>query len=221
MRSVDHESSWITATSGSPPSAATESSSARFITSSAGQPRKVGVNSIRTRSPSTSTSRITPSSTSEMTGISGSGISPIAAQTCSTVTTVHLSASCELVSDTCSRRGGRSVCARCQTPCGSPVRTRDGAADLGHLVPELCELGRMLAALRRFDNRAPDAARELFALRRLEHPERVRPQLLDGRAEARLVPEAPGPHLGVHAVVDLFAVDLRREPRELHVVAAA
>ncbi|HEY6013615.1 MAG TPA: hypothetical protein VIU37_06400, partial [Candidatus Limnocylindrales bacterium] len=45
------------------------------IVSRAGQPRKVGVNSTRTRSPSTSTSRTTPSSTSETTGISGSGIS--------------------------------------------------------------------------------------------------------------------------------------------------
>ena len=47
--------------------------SASRITSSAGQPRNVGVNSTRTRSPSTRTSRTTPRSTSEMTGISGSG----------------------------------------------------------------------------------------------------------------------------------------------------
>ena len=43
------------------------------MTSSAGQPRNVGVNSTRTRPSSTATSRTTPSSTSEITGISGSG----------------------------------------------------------------------------------------------------------------------------------------------------
>ena len=71
--------------------------------------------SIRTRSPSTATSRITPRSTSEITGISGSGISSSAAQTESAVTTV------------------------------APDRT----AHLGHLVPQLGELGRVLAALDR------------------------------------------------------------------------
>ena len=52
----------------------------------------------------------------------------------------------------------------------------------------------------------------------VEHAERVRPQLLDRRAEAWLVAQAAGPHLGVQAVVDLLAVDLRREPCELRVV---
>ena len=47
------------------------------------------MNSMRTRSPSTVTSRITPRSTSEMTGISGSGISSSAAQTASAVTTAR------------------------------------------------------------------------------------------------------------------------------------
>ena len=69
------------ATSGLAPSPSTVCSSARRITSSAGQPRNVGVNSTRTVSPSTVTLRITPRSTSEMTGISGSGISSSAAQT--------------------------------------------------------------------------------------------------------------------------------------------
>jgi hypothetical protein len=81
MRSVDHESSEITVTSGSAPSSLTFSSIARFITSSAGQPRKVGVNSIRTCPSWTSTERMTPRSTSEITGISGSGISSSASQT--------------------------------------------------------------------------------------------------------------------------------------------
>ena len=44
-----------------------------------------------------------------------------------------------------------------------------------------------------------------------QHAERVRPQLLDRRAEARLVAQPLAPHLGVHAVVRLLAVDLRRE----------
>jgi hypothetical protein len=51
------------------------------MTSSAGQPRKVGVNSIRTCPFWTSTERMTPRSTRETTGISGSGISSSAAQT--------------------------------------------------------------------------------------------------------------------------------------------
>ena len=62
-------------------------SSASRITSSAGQPRNVGVNSTWTRSPSTWTSRTTPRSTSEITGISGSSTSASAAQTASAVTT--------------------------------------------------------------------------------------------------------------------------------------
>ena len=108
------------------------------------------MSSMRTRSPSTATSRMTPRSTSEMTGISGSGISSSAAQTCI---------------------GGHH--------CAPGTR----APHLGHLLPELCELGRVRAALaapspRRLE---PDAARELGALLRLEHAERVRPQLLDRR----------------------------------------
>ena len=46
--SDDHESSEITRTSGSPPSSRTFSAIASRITSSAGQPRNVGVNSTRT-----------------------------------------------------------------------------------------------------------------------------------------------------------------------------
>ena len=47
--------------------------------------------------------------------------------------------------------------------------------------------------------------------------ERVRPQLLDRRLEARLVAQPVVPHLGVHAVVRLLAVDLRREARDRRV----
>ena len=73
----------------------------------------------------------------------------------------------------------------------------------------------------RVDDVEPDAARQLRALLRLEHAERVRPQLVDRSRKARLVAQALGPHLGVHAVVDLFAVDLRGEARELGVVGLA
>ena len=48
MRSVDHESSSTTSTCGSAPSSRTLSAIASRITSSAGQPRNVGVNSTRT-----------------------------------------------------------------------------------------------------------------------------------------------------------------------------
>ena len=89
MRSVDHESSEITATSGSPPSSRTFAAIWSRMTSSAGQPRNVGVNSTRTRPSSTATSRTTPRSTSEITGISGSGISASASQTFPAVTMSH------------------------------------------------------------------------------------------------------------------------------------
>ena len=87
IRSVDHESSITTSTSGSAPSSSIRSAICSRMTSSAGQPRNVGVNSTCTRSPSTRTSRMTPRSTSEITGISGSWTSASAAQTCSAVTT--------------------------------------------------------------------------------------------------------------------------------------
>src|SRR5829696_2925156 len=89
MRSVDHESSEITATSGSPPSSRTFAAIWSRITSRAGQPRNVGVNSTRTRPSSTATPRTTPRSTSEITGISGSGISASASQTSASVTMSH------------------------------------------------------------------------------------------------------------------------------------
>ena len=89
MRSVDHESSWITSTSGSAPSSATFAASSSRITSSAGQPRNVGVNATWTRPSSTRTSRTTPRSTSDTTGISGSATSASASQTCASVTMPH------------------------------------------------------------------------------------------------------------------------------------
>ena len=60
------------------------------MTSSAGQPRNVGVSSTCTRPSSTRTSRTMPRSTIEITGISGSGIPASARQTAS-------GASCQLV----------------------------------------------------------------------------------------------------------------------------
>ena len=104
IRSVDHESSRTTSTRGSAPSSRTFAAIASRITSSAGQPRNVGVNSTRTSSPSTCTDLTTPRSTSEMTGISGSGISASASHTCSAVTT--------------------SPPGRCAEPSSSPPRAR-------------------------------------------------------------------------------------------------
>ena len=53
IRSLDHESSVRTRISGSTPSARRRSAIASRITSRAGQPRNVGVNSTCTRLPST------------------------------------------------------------------------------------------------------------------------------------------------------------------------
>ena len=79
---------------------------------------------------------------------------------------------------------------------GSPRRPRRlRAAHHRHLLPELRELRRMAV---------PDADE--------------RSQLVEGRDEARLVLEAVEPHLRVHPVVDLLAVDLRGEACELGVV---
>src|SRR5437763_13712756 len=78
----------------------------------------------------------------------------------------------------------------------------------------------MLAALDRscrVDAKS-DAACQLRPQLGLEHAERVRPELVDRGAEARLVAEACGPQLGVQAVVDLLAIDLRGEARKLRVV---
>src|SRR5215218_4143714 len=76
-----------------------------------------------------------------------------------------------------------------------PRRPRDRASNLGHLLPELLELGQVLAAL--VDERA---------------------QLLQRLLELRLVLEALEPHLRVHPVVRLLAVDLRGEAGDLRVV---
>ncbi len=62
-----------------------------------------------------------------------------------------------------------------------------------------------------------DPRDELAAQLGGQDAERVRPQLLDRRLEARLVAQPVVPHLGVHAVVRLLAVDLRREPRDRRV----
>ena len=122
-----------------------------------------------------------------MTGISGSGISSSAAQTCV---------------------GGHH---------GAPGHR---APHLGHLVPERLELVRVppRSTACAESTRSPTRRASSRPLLGLEHAERVRPQLLDRRAEARLVAQARRPHLRVHAVVDLLAVDLRREARELGVV---
>ena len=63
----------------------------------------------------------------------------------------------------------------------------------------------------------PSRSRELVALLRLDEAERVRPQLLDRGLVARLPREAVRPHLRVHAVVRLLAVDLRGEAGDLRV----
>src|SRR5205085_10239234 len=57
-----------------------------------------------------------------------------------------------------------------------------------------------------------DARREAVAERGADEPEGERPELVDRRLEARApllrAPQTLGPHVRVHAVVDLLAVDL-------------
>jgi hypothetical protein len=76
------------------------------------------------------------------------------------------------------------------------------------------------AAVDRLDLCEPDALDELAAQLGGEKPERVRPQLLDGLLETRLVAQPLVPHLGVHAVVRLLAVDLRGEARDRRIGVA-
>ena len=64
----------------------------------------------------------------------------------------------------------------------------------------------------------PDARRERVALLGRQHAERVRPELLDRGAELRRVAQPLVPHLRVHAVVRLLAVDLRGEAGDRGVV---
>ena len=52
----------------------------------------------------------------------------------------------------------------------------------------------------------------------VEDRSRERPELVEGRGEARFPGEAVEPHLGMQPVVDLLAVDLGGEPRHLRVV---
>ena len=158
------------------------------ITSSAGQPRNVGVNSTWTRSPSTSTSRTTPRSTSEMTGISGSWISSSAAQTC------------------VGRHHGAPA-----GPSGAPSSSRPRAPPARRVcVP------RSTASTSASPTRAARSGRSSAS----SNADRVRPQLVDRLAEARLVAQPLGPHLGVHAVVGLLAVDLRGQARDRRVGVA-
>src|SRR3990170_4786018 len=65
------------------PNRRSRSSISTRIVCSAGHPAKVGRSATRTAWPSISTAPITPSSTRERTGISGSGIVPSSNQTCS------------------------------------------------------------------------------------------------------------------------------------------
>ncbi len=67
----------------------------------------------------------------------------------------------------------------------------------------------------------PTSPAELVPQLRLDDAECERPQLLDRSAKARLVVQAARPQLGVQPVVDLLAVDLRRQPGELGIVAGA
>ena len=64
----------------------------------------------------------------------------------------------------------------------------------------------------------PDALREHRSQLRREHAQGVRPELVGSVAVALLVAQPVEPHLGVQAVIDLFTLDLRRDPRELVVL---
>ena len=149
-----------------------------------------GVNSTRTRSPSTSTSRTTPRSTSEITGISGSGISASASQTVSAVTIVAPGTERRtIVISSCSAAKPSACAPRSTASTGSrPTSSRQALA----LRPA----------------RGPRARRARA---------RRRPRSKRARSP---VAQSLGPHLGVHPVVGLLAVHLRGEARELGPVRA-
>ena len=125
-----------------------------------------------------------------MTGISGSGISSSAAQT---------SAAYRAVVTTAPR-------ARSAAPRSSPPSS---SASSGVCSPRSCASTTLEPDAAR---QARDAARARARRARSGHSSST------AVAEARLVAQARRPHLGVQAVVDLLAVDLRREPGELVVV---
>ena len=199
MRSVDHESSRTTSTSGSAPSPRIALSICARMTSSAGQPRNVGVKSTCTRSPSIRTSRTTPRSTIEMTGISGSGISARASQTSASATGLLLAGRSPARSAGAERRPGHLRVQLGELPSCMPRGTGSRRAAPGRALPP--PGGRAPGAARRRARRAPG------------------PLLVEGLVE----PSRPfrggrqpvDPHLGVDPVVDLLAVHLRRDAREL------
>ena len=154
--SVDHESSFTTSTSASAPSSPTFSSIARFITSSAGQPRNVGVNSTWTRPFWTSTERMTPRSTSETTGISGSGISSNAAQTCSAVTIARPPARSAAPSSSRPRAARARPCAcraRPRRPPRRPTRAASASRCSGGSTPSAYGQSSSTAARKRGSSR--------------------------------------------------------------------
>src|SRR4029077_12523019 len=106
-------------------------------------------------------------------------------------------------------RGPPRRAPRASPPSRLPLRTRRSrAAHGGHLLPQPGPLVDVLPALDRLDLGQTDALGELPAELRRQDAERVRPELLDGGAEARLVAQPLVPQLRVHAVVRLLAVDL-------------
>ena len=144
------------------------------------------MSSTRTCPSWTSTERMTPRSTSETTGISGSGISPNADQTCSAVTTARPTVRSGAPSSSRSRarRARRCACrARRRRPALRPTRAASASR---------CSAGSIPSA---YGHSSSTAARNCGVVR-----------------------EQLAPHLRVHAVVRLLAVDLRREAGHLRVV---
>ena len=148
----------------------------------------VGVNSIRTRSALDLDALTTPRSTTRDDRDLGSGISASASQTAASVSGHHWA------------------------PTGAERRTIViSSQSSANSAPGV-------AALDRLDLVPAHPLRQRRPQLRREHAERVRPQLLDRAGIALLAAQPLEPHLGVQAVVDLLALDLRGDSGELGVL---
>ena len=185
IRSVDHESSRTTSTCGSAPSAADPllHREPHRLERGAAEERRHELDPDVTVGDRTS--RTTPRSTSETTGISGSGISASRP-----------------------RRRRRSPCrarGRAAARSSSPPRARASSS-----VSRLARRDRRGRLAQRSRRRSPSSSRS----RRRACPSRTARALRSLRRSVGVVagPQPVEPHLGVHAVIGLLALDLRGEP---------
>ena len=188
--SVDHESSSRTSTCGSPPSAVTAASICVRIASSAGQPMNVGVN-VDPDAHALDRDVFDDAEVDERDD-GDLRIRDLAERLPDTLGAVTIG----LTTAPAERTGAPS------SSRSRGRRTRPGAV-----------------ALDRLDLRPADAFRQHRPqLRRRARRARTARAPLPRRARAASSAQPVEPHLGVQAVVDLFALDLRRDPRELVVV---